>query len=100
MLTPVTGTVKRVKMKRPKNLIGPQVRKIRDQKDWSQAVLAQKLQLQGWDLNRTSIAKLEAQLRRVTDGELLFLAKVLQVPIADLLPKNPNFKTLGPLFRH
>ena len=86
-------------MKRSKNLIGPQVRKIRAQKDWSQALLAQKLQLLGWDVNRTSVAKLEAQLRRVTDCELLFLSKALQVPVADLFPRVTNLKALGPLFR-
>lgn len=86
-------------MKRSKNLIGPQVRKIRAQKDWSQAVLAQKLQLLGWDVNRTSVAKLEAGLRCVTDCELLFLSRVLQVPASDLFPRSVNLKAIGPLFR-
>jgi transcriptional regulator with XRE-family HTH domain len=87
------------KMKRPLNLIGPQVRKLRDQNNWTQEVLAQKLQLASWDISRTSLAKLEAQLRRVPDCELLFLSKVLHVPIAELFPRNPNLKAIGPTFR-
>ena len=86
-------------MSRPLNVVGPQVRKLRNQRGWTQEVLAQKLQLQAWDVSRTSLAKLEAQLRRVPDCELLFLAKVLGVGVADLLPANPNLKKLGPQLR-
>ena len=86
-------------MSRPLNVVGPQVRKLRNQRGWTQEVLAQKLQLQAWDVSRTSLGKLEAQLRRVHDCELLFLAKVLGVAIGDLLPANPNLKKLGPQLR-
>jgi transcriptional regulator with XRE-family HTH domain len=86
-------------MSRPLNVVGPQVRKLRAQRGWTQEVLAQKLQLQAWDVSRTSLGKLEAQLRRVPDCELLFLAKVLGVTVADLLPANPNLKKLGPQLR-
>jgi transcriptional regulator with XRE-family HTH domain len=85
--------------KRGLNIIGPQVRKLRDQKGWTQEVLAQKLQLAGWDISRTSLAKLESQLRSVPDGELLFLSKVLQAEISEFFPRNPNMKSIGPLFR-
>jgi len=86
-------------MKSALNVVGPQVRKFRNRKEWTQAVLAQKLQLQGWSVSLGSVGKLEAQLRRVPDCELLFLAKVLGVTANDLLPKNVLLKRIGPQFQ-
>jgi transcriptional regulator with XRE-family HTH domain len=86
-------------MTAPLNLVGPQVRKIRNQKGWNQGLLATKLQLVGWDVSRESLAKLEAQFRRVPDCELLFLAKVLSVKLMDLFPANLNLKKLDPSLR-
>lgn len=86
-------------MKLGLNVVGPQVRKFRNSKGWTQPVLARKLQLQGWDIGTGSIGKLEAQLRRVPDCELMFLAKVLGVSIVDLFPKGMALKQLGPKFQ-
>lgn len=86
-------------MKLELNVVGPQVRKLRAAQGWTQSVLAQKLQLQGWSITTGSLGKLEAQLRRVPDCELMFLAKVLGVSIADLFPKNPPLKEVGPQFQ-
>jgi len=86
-------------MSKPLNLVGPQVRKLRDSRDWTQEILAQKLQLLGWDVSRVSLAKLESQLRWVSDCELLFLAKALGVHLPDLFPPNVNLKKVGPQFR-
>lgn len=81
------------------NVVGPQVRKFRDKKGWTQAKLAQKLQLQGWDVSLQSVGKLEALLRRVPDGELMFLAKVLGVSVNDLFPRGVSLRQFGPKFR-
>ena len=86
-------------MKFALNVVGPQVRKFRSRKGWTQAVLAQKLQLKGWSVSLGSVGKLEAQLRRVPDCELLFLAKVLGVSANDLLPKKVSLKQIGPQFQ-
>ena len=86
-------------MKVALNVVGPQVRKYRNRKEWTQSILAEKLQLQGWSISIGSLGKLEAQLRRVPDCELMFLAKVLGVSINDLFPKNRPFKQLGPQFQ-
>ena len=86
-------------MKLGLNLVGPQVQKHRIKRGWSQSVLARKLQLQGWSVSTGSVGKLEAQLRRVPDCELLFLAKVLGVSIPELFPKGAALKQLGPLFQ-
>jgi len=83
-------------MKLGLNVVGPQVRKFRVRKGWTQSVLAQKLQLQGWSISIGSLGKLEAKLRRVPDCELMFLARALGVSIGDLLPRNLPLKQLGP----
>jgi transcriptional regulator with XRE-family HTH domain len=83
----------------PLNLIGPQVRKFRSQREWTQESLAAKLQMEGWDVSRESLAKLEGQFRRVPDCELLFLAKVLGVRLADLFPSQLDLKRLDPSLR-
>ena len=86
-------------MKLELNVVGPQVRKYRNRKGWTQSVLAQKLQLQGWSISVGSLGKLEAQLRRVPDCELIFLAKVLGISILDLFSKNRPYKQLGTQFQ-
>ena len=83
----------------PLNVVGPQVRKFRTKKGWTQEVLAARLQVEGWDVSRESIAKLEAQFRRVPDCELLFLAKVLGVKVGDFFPGNLDLKKLDPALR-
>ena len=81
------------------NLIGPQVKKWRTEKGWSQETLAAKLQLRGWSVIRDSLANLELQRRRVPDCEMVFLAKVLGVGLEDLIPKNISLKKIGPQFQ-
>ncbi len=64
-----------------RNLLGPGVRRAREAKNWSQEDLARKLQLAGWDVDRTLIARIELRTRCVTDMELLMLAKILGVTL-------------------
>jgi transcriptional regulator with XRE-family HTH domain len=80
-------------------LIGPQVKKWRASKGWSQEVLAAKLQLRGWSISRDSLASLELRRRRVPDCEMLFLARVLGVALEDLFPRNVTFSKVGPQFQ-
>lgn len=75
-------------MAQPKNIVGPQVRRYRDRNGWSQALLAAKCQLAGWDISRGIVAAIEGKVRWVGDFELLLLAKVLHVEPIDLLPKQ------------
>ncbi len=67
----------------------------------TQEVMATQLQRAGWDVSRTSLAKIEAQLRWVADCELFMLARVLHTPVQDLFPEkeivekfigSPDFK--------
>jgi transcriptional regulator with XRE-family HTH domain len=85
--------------KAPLNLVGPQVRKWRNAKGWTQEELATKLQLRGWDISRDSVASLESQRRRVPDCEILFLARVLNVRLAELFPRSGRLSRIGPQFQ-
>ena len=60
-----------------KNLIGENVRKLRVEDGLTQDALAAALQRIGWDLTRGTLAKIEAGVRRVNDGEIFLLAKGL-----------------------
>ena len=70
----------------PKNIIGPQVARLRYQLGLSQTELAAKCQLAGWDASRGIVAGVEGQTRCVTDREFVLLAQVLHVPLEQLLP--------------
>ena len=68
------------------NIVGPQVRKMRDQQNMTQEALAARCGVLGWDLSRGTLSKIEAQLRCVTDTELRVLADALKVSLDDLYP--------------
>lgn len=72
-------------MKKGQNIIGTQVRRIRMEQKLSQDKLAQKCQLQGWQISRETLSKVEAGLRCVTDAEVFFLAEILVCSVNDLM---------------
>jgi len=82
--------------RRFRNSIGPQLRRLRSQQGLTQDALAGKLQRAGLDLDRTSLAKIEIQIRSVFDFELAMLARVLGVPIETLLPSAPKLDSILP----
>jgi hypothetical protein len=45
------------------------------------------------------VAKLELGLRRVSDCELFFLARVLRIDLRDLFPRQMPLKEVGPSFQ-
>jgi transcriptional regulator with XRE-family HTH domain len=73
-------------MRKPQNVVGPQIRRIRYQHGLTQEMLAARCARFRWDISRGTLSKIEAQLRCVTDGELIVLAKALQVKVDELLP--------------
>lgn len=72
--------------KTPANLVGPQIRKRRVALDLTQMELATRCQLAGFDISRGTLSQIEAQLRCVTDDELLALSRVLKVTTDSLFP--------------
>jgi len=66
------------------NITGSNIRKIRLMNNLTQEDLAIKLNLQGLSFDRTIISKIENGIREVTDIELLYISKALNVSILDL----------------
>lgn len=67
------------------NICGGKVARLRKQMGVSQRILADRLQLSGLDVDKNAIQRIECGKRFVTDIELLALAKVFAVPVAELL---------------
>ena len=82
-------------MKGARNIIGPQLRKLRSQNGLSQPALAARCQRMGWDLSRDTLAKIESQSRWVADFEVIFLAQALGVSHLSLLPDDKRMKTMA-----
>ena len=78
-----------------KNVVGPQVRRLRASAGLSQSALAGVCQRRGWDVGRDAIAKIEGGTRWVGDMELLELAKALACPLAELFPARVQFVIRG-----
>lgn len=74
-----------------RNIVGLEIRRIREAKGWSQSDLARSLQLAGWDVDRTVLTKIELRRRCVTDYELLILAKVLGATLDAFVPRRVKF---------
>jgi ribosome-binding protein aMBF1 (putative translation factor) len=75
-------------MPKRKNLVGEQVRTIRHHTGLSQAELAARCQRQGWDIDRFTIARIEAGSRWVGDFEAVELAKALKAPLMRLFGRE------------
>ncbi len=72
------------------NLAGVNIAKIRKSitPAFSQRALAEKLQLNGIDIDKNAIQRIECGKRFVTDIELVVFAKVLNVTVMDLLKEE------------
>ncbi len=69
------------------NRSGVNIARIRKSKNpaVSQRALADKMQLNGIDIDKNAIQRIESGKRFVTDIELIVLAKVLEVSVLELL---------------
>ncbi len=68
------------------SICGQKIRKLRlEMKNVSQRKLADMLQVQGLDIDKNAIQRMESGKRFITDIELKALAKVLNVTYAELL---------------
>jgi transcriptional regulator with XRE-family HTH domain len=78
------------KLKQLRNIVGPQVRKLRYEKGLTQELFAARCSVLGLELSRATLSKIEAQLRCVSDFELTVLAEALRVNVVVLLPPRPT----------
>lgn len=69
------------------NVIGPQVRRLRSRRGWSQNDLAIKLQILGMEAaSRGKVSKIESRIIWIADEDLIYLARALGVGIEELYP--------------
>ena len=66
------------------NAIGPQVKRLREKNGMTQEKLTARCNLNGWGISRGTLAKIESQVRRVTDLEVALIAEALEVEIPEL----------------
>lgn len=74
-----------------RNFVGKQIQRHREAKGISQQRLAIACSLVGYEITRSTLAKIEAEIRAVSDVELFVLAKALQLKTEALYP--PGFET-------
>ncbi len=68
-----------------KNIIGPQVRRLRRARGYTQSALAAQMQLHGFDVSDLTILRIENGTRFVPDYEVRALARILNVSYETLL---------------
>ncbi len=78
------------------NLIGPSIAKLRNQRGWTQEMLAVKMQVQGCDISRGVIANIESRRTYATDTQIVFFMRAFKVRLDDLFPQEVHQLDLRP----
>src|ERR1043165_2581618 len=68
------------------NFVGSTIRKLRSARDLTQEMLSARCGVAGYEISRGTLAKIEAEIRGITDVELFVVARVLGVKIEELFP--------------
>ncbi|MUK26214.1 helix-turn-helix domain-containing protein [Aliivibrio fischeri] len=66
------------------NIVGKQIRAIRKEKKFTQEQLTARCNLEGFDISRGTLAKIESGVRQVIDIEIVLISKALGVKIEKL----------------
>ena len=64
--------------------IGKNVRNLREKANMTQEQLATKLQVEGCDITRSAVAKIEVGQRHLYPDEILLIKKILNVSFDDI----------------
>lgn len=72
------------------NWAGARIREIRLQQGLSQQMLSARCETSGLMLSRETLSKIEAQVRCLTDIEVLTIAAVLRVKVKEFFPDRPK----------
>jgi transcriptional regulator with XRE-family HTH domain len=75
-------------MRRRNVIIGRRVVRLRFERNWTQEILAARLQCEGVNVSRLMVAKIELGYNKVNEDLILGLQKVFRVPIIQLFPKE------------
>ena len=78
----------------PRNVVGPNVIKYRRLRGWTQAEFVARCQAAGWEISRDVLTTIENRTRWVGDFEIIRLARVLSVPVTDMLPDKVHWDEL------
>ena len=73
------------------NLCGEAIAHFRKSLNISQRELADRLQLIGLDVDKNAVQRMESGQRFITDIELVYLAKALEVHLLSLFPDSSIF---------
>ena len=73
-------------------MVGPRVAAVRRARGLSQDALSARCARLGWEVSENGIAKIETQVRCVTDHELFALARALRVKLVELVPAAQRSK--------
>ena len=68
------------------NIIGRNIARLRVQQNWTQNILAARMQLRGCYITRDIIASIETQRSGVVDWRIAHFAKLFGVPVSELFP--------------
>ena len=65
--------------KKVEKTIGNNIRILREKRDFTQEQLSAKLQLEGCDITRSALAKIEVGQRHLYPDEIILIKKILKV---------------------
>lgn len=70
--------------------IGSNIRNLRKKANLTQENLAAKLQIEGCDITRSALAKIEVGQRHIYPDEIILLKKILKTSYEEILKLNNN----------
>ena len=70
------------------NKIGNNVRTLREQKNLTQEYVASQMQLNGCDITRSALAKIEVGQRHLYPDEIILIKKILNVSFDEIFALN------------
>lgn len=65
--------------KKTEKIVGQNIRILREKAGMTQEILAAKLQLEGCDITRSAVAKIEVGQRHLYSDEIILIKKILNV---------------------
>jgi transcriptional regulator with XRE-family HTH domain len=76
-----------------RNIVGPQVRRFRENAGLTQEDLAARCSVQGFTISSSTVSHIENGIRGISDLEMVLLSEALRVDIRALIPKKlPTWK--------
>ena len=70
--------------------IGQNIRMLRERNQMTQEIFAAKLQLEGCDITRIAVAKIEVGQRHLYPDEIILVSKILKATYEEIFDLNEN----------